>query len=325
MATALAHAIDAFRQAQISNYAGVSSLAVLVYDMTLTHSLEAKHIWRSRWSVPKIMYLFARYYALFHLSLIVRIGTSRQINLTVSRSLAYSQGKSHSSFQLCDAYFRIDGFGTQVLANVTDALLIMRLRSMYRKSKIGKRNPSQSSSHWLTGCSHTHPRRAFLQAIIEAVAIGFSTSGASAVSPPAFLRSWTGCFYSKNPPRYVLAAWVPSLLFATILFGMTLHKLWVFRQDGIRASGLIFGLQLMNTLTTAFAPVGRLLELGVPWLLAAYGIVSSRLILNLREYNAEIKELTAPPMRTTGSELQFRHSESTAVEGASRTASQHGV
>lgn len=282
----LAPVIDAFSQAQVANYAAVSAFAVLAYDLLITQEMEIKHIWGTRWTIPKIMYLFCRYYSLIHLGLNVAVDTSTGVNLS-----------------LCDALLRINGFGPPLLANLTDALIIMRLRTMYRNSR---------NITIVLGVLFV------VQALIEAFVVGFTTDY-NAVSPPAPLSKWPGCYYRTHPPGYILAAWIPSLLFATTLFGMTLHRLWVFRQDGIRPSGLfvifardgamffamIFVLQLLNTIMTAAAPLGRLLALGMPWLVACYGIVTSRLILNLREYSREIEQLTAGPSKDTT--IEFRN------------------
>ncbi|EJD40951.1 hypothetical protein AURDEDRAFT_169928 [Auricularia subglabra TFB-10046 SS5] len=197
--------------------------------------------------------------------------------------------------------------GTQVLAYIVDSLLILHLHSVY-----GRRR------------SITIPLLLLYiaQAIIEAVLVAVSTSTTKAIPAPSIMPSWPGCFYDK-PPRFVLAAWVPSLILQTILFAMTLYKLWELRVNGIKASGIlnvfvrdgamffamIFAATLMNALTAAIAPL-PLLEIGGPWLIAIYGIATSRLILNLREYNESSTSNTATASGTqveqTGIELDFR-------------------
>ncbi|KAJ3720737.1 hypothetical protein DFJ43DRAFT_1042485 [Lentinula guzmanii] len=74
-------------QAISSNQAAISSniaaLTVLLYDCLLTFDIEqwlidiskfefmnliqVKYIWKSQWTIPKLLYLFAKYYGLAHL------------------------------------------------------------------------------------------------------------------------------------------------------------------------------------------------------------------------------------------------------------------
>lgn len=214
----------------------------------------------------------------------------------------------------CAAYIRINGFGTQVLAYFVDGLLILRLHSVYGKKR-----------------AVTIPLVLLYiaQAIIEAVLVGVSTSTTKPTPPPPVIAPWKGCFYS-NPPRFVLAAWVPSLVFQSILFTMTLYKLWELRVNGIKASGIltvfvrdgamffamVFVAELVNTLTAAIAPL-PLLEVGGPWLVAVFGIATSRLVLNLREYSeASTIDYGSTTLRSgaqdqTGIEMDFRRPRAT--------------
>ncbi|EJD40940.1 hypothetical protein AURDEDRAFT_169918 [Auricularia subglabra TFB-10046 SS5] len=298
--------IDAFQQARVVNYAHVSALAIMIYDIFTTLDLEMTHIWAARWSPPKVLYLIARYYALFHLSLVLAVDVTLGVNLNLTLYANHSERTLALTSIRCNGFFRINGFGLQLLADIADALLIMRLRCMYNNSK---------RVTLVLGALFV------IQAIIQAVVIGFSTSNSGAVEPPPGLSAqWPGCFYTSLPPRYDIVAWLTSLLFAIILFAMTLHKLWQFRCGGMKAGGLfvifaqdgvmffatIFVLELLNTVVTWVVTIsdGRLLGIGVPWTVACYGIVSSRLVLNVREYGAEMQQLSLPSRSKTTAESQ---------------------
>ena len=39
----------------------VIGLVLLLYDHLLTFSAEVEYVWKSRWSLPKVLFLFTRY------------------------------------------------------------------------------------------------------------------------------------------------------------------------------------------------------------------------------------------------------------------------
>ncbi|KAJ7429465.1 hypothetical protein B0H11DRAFT_1944803 [Mycena galericulata] len=59
----------ALSQTRQSNYSWAAAVAFLAYDICLTFAHEVKYIWRERWSLVKVLYLFGRYYGLFNLIL----------------------------------------------------------------------------------------------------------------------------------------------------------------------------------------------------------------------------------------------------------------
>ncbi|EJD40945.1 hypothetical protein AURDEDRAFT_169923 [Auricularia subglabra TFB-10046 SS5] len=315
----------ALRQSQVASYTAASAVAWLAYDIVLTVPLEVKHIWKREWSLPKVLYIFARYYALFHVCFIFAIQVARDIPLPVSPISRQASVMLICTADLCSLYQ--DSW--LVLGYIVDGLLILRLHSVY-----GRRR------------AVTIPLVVLyvVQAIIEAVVVGVSSDRANPIRPPPVLGSWVGCVYTyTSSPRFVLAAWIPALIFQSpslfllapettsneiimtgILFAMTLYKLWELRTNGIEAGGImtvfvrdgamffamIFAEELTNTLTTAIAPL-PLLEVGGPWLIAVFGIVTSRLILNLREYSNTPDGLGSTTLRSgtmeqTGIELEFR-------------------
>ncbi|EJD43015.1 hypothetical protein AURDEDRAFT_167964 [Auricularia subglabra TFB-10046 SS5] len=292
MDTAFEQFAVALRAARVTTSTTISAAALLAYDIALTLTLEINHIWGFQWSLPKAMYLFCRYYALVHLLFIAAVDSSTNPSEMVRMHVRRGFDKQRLiGVQTCAAYIRIAGFGPQVLALVTDAVLIMRVRSMYQNSK---------------KVTLVLVVLFLAQLIIEAVVVGIVTTDPIIPTPP-FLRVPLGCLYQNPFPRFTLAVWIPALSFATLLFGMTLYKLWEFQKADVRASDLlvlfaqdgamffamIFCLLLLGTLSTGLAPAD-LQDVGVPWLVAVYGIVTSRLILNLREYNTTSSMITQP-------------------------------
>ncbi|KAJ3769230.1 hypothetical protein FB446DRAFT_748813 [Lentinula raphanica] len=49
-------------QQQCVKYIIVAGLTFLVYDMCINFDQEVQYIWQSKWSFPKCLYIFIRYY-----------------------------------------------------------------------------------------------------------------------------------------------------------------------------------------------------------------------------------------------------------------------
>ncbi|KAJ7809689.1 hypothetical protein B0H14DRAFT_1496224 [Mycena olivaceomarginata] len=54
-----------------SKYMNVSSVAILVFDYALTFSLEVSLIWKSKWSLPKVLFILSRYSTIFDVPLVL--------------------------------------------------------------------------------------------------------------------------------------------------------------------------------------------------------------------------------------------------------------
>ncbi|EJD43016.1 hypothetical protein AURDEDRAFT_167965 [Auricularia subglabra TFB-10046 SS5] len=307
MDAALEQFTVAVRAHQVTTSTAVSAATLLAYDIALTLTLEIKHIWGAPWSLPKAMYLFCRYYAMVHLLFISAIDASTDPSeMTYIEPAVPVVLDSALTMHRCAAFIRIAGFGPQVLALVTDAILIMRVRSMYQNSK---------------KVTFVLVVLFVAQIIVESVVVGIVTN--DPILPPPFPHLPLGCIYKNAFPPYTLAVWIPALSFASLLFGMTLFKLWEYQEADVRPSGplvlfaqdgamffsMIFCLLLLGTLATGLAPAA-LQDVGLSWLVAVYGIVTSRLILNLREFSTTPSFVTRPTnLRLLSFEMQVPHRE----------------
>ncbi|EAU80583.2 hypothetical protein CC1G_11383 [Coprinopsis cinerea okayama7 len=63
--------------AQEGNYSTAAGLSLLTFDVFSTFQDEVRYIWRSRWSVAKVAYLLARYWALVFMIVILAAATSK--------------------------------------------------------------------------------------------------------------------------------------------------------------------------------------------------------------------------------------------------------
>ncbi|KZV99778.1 hypothetical protein EXIGLDRAFT_723858 [Exidia glandulosa HHB12029] len=87
----------------------------------------------------------------------------------------------------------------------------------------------------------------------------------------------------------------------------------IFARDGAMFYGMIFALELANTVINAAEPLGPLIGAGSPWIIAGWGIACSRLVLNLREFGGSESMHSAKSQAdftgsaATGIELEFRN------------------
>ncbi|EJD35453.1 hypothetical protein AURDEDRAFT_175479 [Auricularia subglabra TFB-10046 SS5] len=256
------HYTVTLRQLQNVAYVQVAAAAWLVYDIVLTIPLEVQHIWRRGWSIPVGMYLLCRYYALMH---------------------------------VC---------GVHVMGGIVTLLLILRLHSLYGANK---RITSVLVTLFVGAFLlivrqlFAHPAKRKLRSKQAKLSVGIETVLHLKVIPaPVGLGQWRGCYTgSTHAPRFGFAAWVVSMAFCVVIFGLTIYKmvqmrtvtgtecnrnrvLVVFVRDGSLVFALICSLELITCITTTVAPV-NLMAVGIYLLASVYGIAMSRLTLNLRD------------------------------------------
>ncbi|KAF9552736.1 hypothetical protein CPC08DRAFT_260553 [Agrocybe pediades] len=84
--------ISAITLLQKQNCSLIASTTVLAYDIFSTFPEEVQFIWKAKWSFPKILYILARYYGLFYLSVQIYISTSYDIPLHVTAKVTFGSG-----------------------------------------------------------------------------------------------------------------------------------------------------------------------------------------------------------------------------------------
>ncbi|KAJ7619497.1 hypothetical protein FB45DRAFT_1095770 [Roridomyces roridus] len=104
---------------QIVAYVDVAFLCLLVYDTLLQVSQEHLHIWKSRWSVIKCLYLWTRYAAYVDSSMAI----VHRVDITTLPS------SSCNSIGTFDTVFAGLGIG------ITEVILMIRTYALYGRSK----------------------------------------------------------------------------------------------------------------------------------------------------------------------------------------------
>jgi hypothetical protein len=252
----------------------MSATVWLVWDIAITMDQEINLIWSTQWTLPKFLYLAARYYGLFN--------TLFNTIVTIYPTL---------SVPFCSVWSWFVGFSGAVFFTTTvNLILLLRLRALYHRSP--------KVVIFLTAL--------YIIEFLTEVAVTVLTLKDVHMSPKPPGLPLTGC-YSSKPPRLTLISWIPCLVIACIFFAFTLYQFFrvlqdenyrvgfsvlrnskrlgpvmsLFVRDGAVFFGLIFAVILINTVFNVVG--GVLTSAGSPWLMAAYSIAGSRLILNIRD------------------------------------------
>ncbi|KAF8987152.1 hypothetical protein BDQ17DRAFT_1435826 [Cyathus striatus] len=267
---------NAIAELRSSNCATISALTILVYDVVITFDREYKHIWKAKWSLPKVLYIWIRYYGICEIGANVVVAT--RLNIPIDA---------------CKRYFWWTSIaGPIVFTTLVNIVLILRLHALYNRNRKGM---------LLFLCLTL-----FVELGVElyiCVKTPLMTTSAAFSAP--FGLPFTGCL-TNIQTNYTLLSWIPCLIVAFIFFFMTAYqffrtiqrlegKLWgfwrrksfspmllAFFRDGTVFFFVIAFTLLGCTLTTVLVR-GVLQGVFLPWLVGTYSYAGSRLILQLRE------------------------------------------
>ncbi|TDL18509.1 hypothetical protein BD410DRAFT_497259 [Rickenella mellea] len=253
------------RDARIADVSGVAACACLFYDIFITIDQEVEYIWKSRWTLPKVLYLFARYFAVFVQILATAESTSLKVTSTVCAGWAYFEG--------------ITG---QMLVMGVELLLMLRVWALYKRDR---RVLCLLVAIYLA------------EVTANTVILGMSLPGIKSVPPlhglfpPDFPLS--GCL-PTTVPKFFFSYWIPTLIFESILFilmcinfvrlaweNQPMPLLTLFFRDGTLYYAVIFAALLIQTLLYELVN-SALAQVAIGWQLTMFSIMGSRLVLNLR-------------------------------------------
>ncbi|KLO09255.1 hypothetical protein SCHPADRAFT_573565 [Schizopora paradoxa] len=262
-----------------------AALSWLAYDITLTFGDEVSFVWRRKWTVPKILYISARYFGLVILIAQVAVTT-------------YT-GPLPDNF--CRRWLQFYSAGPIIIAFVVDALLVIRIYALYDRCRV---------------------MLSFLILLLIGQPVIVITTTIHALrtvqlySKPSFLP-FPGCLGSKpKEMNLTLIGWIFTLVSQAIFFVLTLYKYIrsikdSSRHDGVRRSlfsiakdshdvsplfslflrdgtanfFVIFASMMVNMIFT-IRTQGPDQQFGIPWILATNAVMGSRLYLNLKGFIA---------------------------------------
>ncbi|KZV99789.1 hypothetical protein EXIGLDRAFT_831180 [Exidia glandulosa HHB12029] len=221
--------------------------------------------------------------------------------------------KREESADGCNSYYKTEAFSIPVFSVAVNALLVLRLHALFNKRSV----------------TVVLVALLVVQQTIAWVITTQAALSAHALQVPPEVRAWPGCFSERldRTPRYTTTAWAAALVLDSVFFAMTLYKLWemrvqgvemtgiivIFARDGAMFYGMIFALELANTVIIAAEPLEPLIGAGSSWIIAGWAIACSRLVLNLREFGGN-ESMSSAKSRAdftgstaTGIELEFRN------------------
>ncbi|KAJ7836385.1 hypothetical protein B0H14DRAFT_1124585 [Mycena olivaceomarginata] len=173
---------------QVVRYMNVSSVAILVFDYALTFSLEVSLIWKSKWSLPKVLFILSRYSTIFDVPLVLYYTITPVV-----------------SVQHCSQLHAGVSWGTVLGISVAEAILVMRT---YALSGCKRSVLIIFTSIWAAGVSAT----------IILVAL-FVRSAVYELPPPGI----PGCFLAAANKAEVVLPFVIVLLNDTAIVAYTLY------------------------------------------------------------------------------------------------------
>ncbi|KAJ7697172.1 hypothetical protein B0H17DRAFT_1328928 [Mycena rosella] len=185
---------------RLTGYLAVASLCILIYDHLVCIPEEVELIWKSRWGVAKIVYIWNRYFSLIAVSLNTSV---------ILRDI--------SSSHVCIGWLQVQGSSSTVVIATVDFVLMLRVWILYGR---------QQWMAWLFAIFGI--AEVLIMTVVDVFAFRemqeYVHLGRSSIVK--------GC-YAYNVPRFLTVYAAVPLLVTFMMFAMTLYKcgLTLYRMD----------------------------------------------------------------------------------------------
>ncbi|CAA7267520.1 unnamed protein product [Cyclocybe aegerita] len=108
--------MTAYERSEDAGYMTAAVMTILLYDMCTTIVDEIELIWKQRWTLAKVLYLFARYYPPIFTAVTLRVVSTA----------------GHS----VDTYFRFISLGGYItFTTMVNVIFVMRVHALYHRSR----------------------------------------------------------------------------------------------------------------------------------------------------------------------------------------------
>jgi len=260
--------------------------SVLLYDIVLTANDEITYIWSSKWTFPKLLYIWLRYFGLAAAIFACAISVQEQ------------------SFNFCADYDIFNSTWLLVLAGMGDALLVLRVLALLRdKQRV---------------CLALKITYGFVYTIEVALLIYYLSHPPNQTAGSTAYANNLGCVVTTpsngltkaSVADLILAiATAPVLVLNAILLGLVLYNILpAYRRQSasgvttsiitavLRDGAMYFVVVTAASVAVTFTPVVWFdkppqTNVALPWFMCIVPLSSSRLFLNLRATAARAKEL----------------------------------
>jgi len=285
-------------QVQQVNLGCIGAGALLIYDWSLCIGEEINLIWRSAWSIPKVLYIFSRYFAIIDLIISI-VGLAGGV-----------------SYHLCRSFILLQLIGLPLLSFSSNYVLCLRLKALYNGNLIFVRF---IFTVWLLEFT-----LGFLFSIIYAATLK--------LLPPGALFGLPLCLGQNPSQAFIVAPWVLSSSLSLFLFtAMMVRFIRTYKvdklfptplmtrivKDGCAFFAMDFAVLIVAACITLIIK-NLLSEIAALWVGAAYSIVGSRLVLNIR--NAAVR-LSRGELNSSQSRFPSAHEQVSSLRFQSSTTS----
>ncbi|KAF8154105.1 hypothetical protein B0H34DRAFT_720349 [Crassisporium funariophilum] len=238
-------------------------MALLVYDYLCTLELEVQHIWPSRWSLTKVLYVVTRYSPFIDVPMSLYFYFSPDITIAECRKIN-----------------RVIVWLTGIGVGSAQGILVVRTISLYDNN----RRLMQYVCCFLI----------LIYTPTIVLLLLWSTSVPFGVPPPGIV----GCHFSGKHP-IMLGSYAAIALSETLLVGLSVwigikkfrrsagHLITTFYRDGVFFFMYLFIMSITNIVASVFSPN---IDLPSTCQRVMHAIFSARLILHLREAACESSE-----------------------------------
>ncbi|KAH7906464.1 hypothetical protein BJ138DRAFT_1117543 [Hygrophoropsis aurantiaca] len=241
----------------------VSAIAFLIYDIALKFDKEVEYVWKARWSIPKVLFIFGRYYGLlFNIGGEILFTTVVNVIIIMRLNAMYQNFKVLVSLiVLLVCEFALELYITLIMAISTAENVITIPLDLPFPGCLS--NPGDNRERTLI---------CWIPTLIIATVFCLMT----------IAKLFEG-------GRWKLHRLRESRNFSPLIVS--------FIRDGALIFSLIFVILLASTIVTIVTN-SELTNLPMPWLIAVYSFCASRLVLNPREVASRRHVVTALPNDT---------------------------
>ncbi|KAJ6568006.1 hypothetical protein DFH09DRAFT_438148 [Mycena vulgaris] len=246
---------------RVTGYLAVAAVCILAYDHIVCIPEEVELIWKSRWGITKIIYLWNRYFSLITVSLNASV---------IVRDI--------SSSHVCISWLKVQGSSSTILVATVDFVLMLRVWILYGRQR------------WMVWFF------AFLGISEVVIMIVVDIFAFTQMQEYVHLGSIIKGCYAYNVPRFLTLYAAAPLLVTFTMFAMTLYKcgwtlyqsyhrampIWkLFLRDGVVWFLLVFAAAGSELLIWSMRRETLKQVLLVP-ALVVYSTVASRSLLNIK-------------------------------------------
>lgn len=256
--------LEVIRYGEVAKYLLLVGFTILVYDHLLTINYEITYIWRSKFGLPSVIFVVNRY--LVPCLLIIDIYE------------LFGVSGPHAAL-FCKVWTSLQSYLCVASYMSIHALVAMRVHALYGGLPWIRRTSLIAGTLFVITC------------------IVITTMGQISVTPQ--MTSLNHQCVATIPP-YAWTIWLPSIVFETYLFALTMvvavsqlkdgrgisSLYMLFFRDGILYFVAVSMVTLFTLLVWAISPQPVLL-LGRYFSLALVNVAGSRLVLNIKVYAAE--------------------------------------